>query len=145
MPPVKQFSSVKRISSYSLSEKLKSWAMGRKYLDAPQSYVISYLHNVHRHLASLLRAQIKKLDWTRQDGSALLSEEVELACSPIFFLRLTHSIVSIIFEFPGSHERAAGTSERAKKQNGKNLILPRRSHCMADRYLFLSVCVFELF
>ena len=93
--------------------------MGRKYLDAPQSYVISYLHNVHRHLASLLRAQIKKLDWTRQDGSALLSEEVEVACSPIFFLRLTHSIVSIIFEFPGSHERAAGTSERAGRKEAK--------------------------
>ena len=80
-------SSVKRISSYSLSEKLKSRAIRRKYLDASQSYVISHLHNVHRHLASLLRAQIKKLDWTKEDGSALLSEEV-VACSPIFFLRL---------------------------------------------------------
>ena len=120
--------------------------MRRTYLDASQSYLISHLHNLHRHLPSLLRAQIKKLDWTKEDGGALLSEELsEVACSPILFLRLTHSIVSIIFEFPRSHEQAAGTSEQAKKQNGKNLILPRRSHCMADRYLFLSVCVFELF
>ena len=135
MPPVKQFSlsSVKRISSYSLSEKLKSWAMGRKYLDASQTYLISHLHNVHRHLPSLLRAQIKKLDWTRQDGSALLSEEVsELACSPIFFLRLRALSRSYLnFQDPTNEQLARACGRAAKRQNRKNLILPRRSHCMA--------------
>ena len=89
--------------------------MGRKYLDASQTYVISHLHYVHRHLASLLRAQIKKLDWTKEDGSALLSEEVEVACSPIFFLRLRALSRSYLnFQDPTNEQLARASGQRSK-------------------------------
>ena len=98
----------------------------KKYLDASQTYVISHLHNVHRHLASLLRAQIKKLDWTKEDGSALLSEEVEVACSPIFFLRLRALSRSYLnFQDPTSswHERAGKEAKREKSDSPTTISL----------------------